>query len=575
MLDRELKPVEIDPRFQFELEARRAVLPPPVCGTGGYFIEEVEMRDGIMLITKVIVPDTGDQWPTLFMRTPYPMFWAMAATTDIALVEQGYCVVIQSCRGTNGSGGLYEPFENERDDGIDGLQWLAKQSWHDGNIATYGMSYMCYTQWIVANHLPPEVKTMYLDCFGIDRYSQVYMNGMFRHDIYTSWALTNCEVEFDDLDETYEEALTIRPHNIMDERLVGKKLPFYQNQISQIARSDPYWKDGFWEVLRHIPAKINVPVCIAEGWLDHNVEGVMVGIKGLRPEIRKQSKVMIGPWDHSGSFPGELEYPDAKKHGPVHVALMVEWFDRMLKGKDKDEPITSEVYVLGEGAWHTIDTWPPETETVAYYLGDGGALATSPTESSSISYEYDPDNPVKTVGGNALMAWMGGLGDTDRGPQLQPDYSERDDVLTFKSDSLDEAMTLMGGVEVYLEVATTAPDTSFMVKLSEEFADGRTLNIVDGASSILLRNESESLLDYTPNERVVLKIRLWDTAWQVQKGSRLRLDVTSSNFPMYHIHPNRAGVWSTYEDWDKAEQTVYFGSENSAVYLPVWKGEKA
>ena len=571
MINKELQPLEVNTYYEDDLSERRVSMPQPICGVGGYFTEEVEMRDGIKLITYVCVPDSGEKWPTLFTRSPYPFYCDMELTMMIPFVEQGYCVVIQSCRGTNGSGGVYEPFKNERKDGIDALQWLVKQPWHNGNIGLYGSSYMCYTQWIVADHLPPEVKTMYLDCFGIDRYSQMYMNGMFRHDIYTSWALTNCQIEIDDMDEVYEAALQMRPHNMMDEKLLGKKLPFYQDFISKTTRSDPYWKDSFWGVLRNVPAKVNVPVCIAEGWNDHNVEGVMVGIKGLRPEIREKSVIAIGPWDHFGMLPGVLEFPDAMKHGHNHVKLMIDWLDRMLKGKGTDTPLTSEVYVLGEGAWHELTTWPPETKQVAYYLGGGGTLTGAPAKSGSETYEYDPEKPVATVGGNALLAWMGGLGDADRGQHLQPDYADRDDVLIFKSGPLSETMTIMGGVEVWLEVSTSAPDTAFMAKLSEEFEDGRTLNIVDGTSSILLRNESETILDYIPGEKVVLKIRLWDTAWQVQKGSRLRLDVTSSNFPMYHIHPNRTGIWSTHEEWDKANQTVYFGSENSAVYLPIWK----
>jgi putative CocE/NonD family hydrolase len=357
----------------------------------------------------------------------------------------------------------------------------------------------------------------------------------------------------------------------MDEKLLGKKIPFYQDYIAKTERNDPYWKNSFWEILRNVPAKINVPVCIAEGWNDHNVEGVMVGVKGLRPEIREQSMIAIGAWDHFGMLPGELEYPDAMKHGHQHVKLMFGWLERMLKGKGKDSPPVSEVYVLGEGKWHDLTGWPPKTEKVAYYPGSGKTFMAVPANAGRETYLYDPENPVATVGGNALLAWMGGLGDADHGPMLQPDYADRNDVLMFKSEPLNETLTIMGGVEVFLEVSTSAPDTAFMVKLNEEFADGRTINIVDGASSILLRNESEKILDYSPGEKVVLKIRLWDVAWQVQKGSRLRFDVTSSNFPMYHIHSNRAGIWSAQEGWDKAEQTVFFGNDSSVVYLPVWK----
>ena len=565
-----LKTVEIDPMFVGMMEERQEALPQAICDVGGYFIEEVEMRDGIKLITKIIVPDQGEKWPTLYTRSPYNMVFQMEPTVMLPFVRQGYCVVIQSCRGNNGSGGVYEPFQNERNDGIDSLKWLVKQPFHNGNIGTYGVSYNCYTQWIVADSLPPEVKTMFLESFGIDRYAQMYMNGMFRHDIYTSWALSQVQMDnMGDVDETYKKALHIRPHNTVDEKLFGKKLPFYQDFISKTTRSDSYWKDSFWEILRRIPEKIDRPVCIVEGWNDHNVHGVMVGIRGLRPEIRERSRIVLGPWDHIGQIAGVIECPDSDKYGASHSKLMLEWFDRMLKGKGIETPFKSEVYVLGESRWHDIEAWPPDTQKIAFFPGSNGVLSTAAPENGSYTYEYDPSNPVDTVGGSALLSWMGG--GIDNGPQLQPDYSDRSDVLTFITDPMKESITLAGSTEVVLEVSSTAPDTAFMVKLSEIFNDGRVINIVDGASSILLRNESDTILDYKPGEKVVLKFQLWDTAWQLQKGSRLRFDITSSNFPMYHIHPNRTGVWSTHEGWDKANQTVYYGSGSSVVNLSVLK----
>ena len=308
-----------------------------------------------------------------------------------------------------------------------------------------------------------------------------------------------------------------------------------------------------------------------EGWVDHNVEGVMVGLKGLRPEIRKQSQIVLGPWNHYSRLSvDDIEYP-GDKFGPGQVQLSLAWFDRMLKGKGADKAPVSEYYTIGTGEWHTMEAWPPITEQIALYLSNEGKLMPTPTGIGNASYEYDPANPVKTVGGNQLMSWMGG-NFVPNGVHIQPDYSDRSDVLVFRSEPFAEAMTIAGSGEVLLEVSTTAPDTAFMVRLCEEFEDGRVMNLLlDGASSILLRNESDTILDYTPGEKVVLNFHLWDTAWQMKKGSRLRLVITSSNFPMYHLHPNRAGIWSTYEDWDKAKQTVYFGTENSVVHLPVLK----
>ena len=563
-----LLPIEIkNPYFQIQLDARRAAMPQPICGVGGYFIAEAEMRDGVKLITKVCVPDSGERWPCLLIRTPYDVFWGMEPINAIPFVEQGYAVAIQFCRGTCGSGGEYNPFEQERNDGIDALRWLAKQPWQDGNIGTYGSSYMAFDQWVIADSLPPEVKTMYIDSGGADWYTAVYANGMFRHDGYTGWPL-GIYGDRNDPRQNYHNALKLRPHNTMCEKLLGREIPYYRGLISSPARSDPYWEDSCWQTAWENPSKINVPICVVEGWFDHNVASVMTSVKGLRPEIRKESRLVFGPWDHIGQLPGVLEYPDGGKFGPGRILLMLGWFDRMLKGVDKDTPPISEYYAIGEGKWHTFDVWPPKTKAERFYLWAGVTLGRMPEGSGNYRYEYDPGKPpLQVVGGSDLMSWIGSNG--PHGPELQPDYTDRDDVLVFKSQPLPGALFMTGSPVVSLEVSSTAPDTSFMVRLSEEFEDGTTVNIVDGASSILLRNESETVLEYMPGEKVVLSFRMYDIAWELKKGSRLRLDVSSSNFPMYHLHPNKVGIWSAIEDWDKAEQTVYFGSERSAIYLPI------
>ena len=563
-----IKPIEISSPFsKFLSDEMREAMPPPEYEVGGYFIEEVEMRDGAKLLTKVCVPDRGERWPCLFMRTPYEAYWEMGPANAIPFIEQGYVVVIQYCRGTNGSDGEYKPFENERNDGIDAIKWLSAQPWQDGNIGTFGASYMAFNQWVISDSLPPEVKTMYIDSGGADWYAAVYANGMFRHDCYTSWPVGNFG-DKDNLEEVYRAALDTRPHNTMDERVLGRKIPYYQEFIKNTARSDLYWADSYWRSTLENPAKINVPICVVEGWFDHNVESVMAGIRRLRPEIAKQCIFMFGPWDHIGQMPDDvLEYPDGDKFGPGRSLLMLSWFDRMLKGKKNE--LVSEYYAIGEGKWHTLDFFKPDTEKVTYYIGADKTLTGSHVENGEYRYEYDPAMPLYAIGGSDLMSWIGGIGFSDRGPQLQPEYSDRFDVLVFKTCPLPDSLLIKGSPVVSLEVISSAPDTSFMVRLSEQFDDGRTVNIADSASSILLRGESETILKYTPGSKVVLTFRMCDIFWQLKKGSRLRLDISSSNFPMYHLHPNKVGIWSAIEDWDKANQVVCYGSEKSAVYLPI------
>ncbi len=544
-------------------------LPDPLNQIGGYFTEKVNMRDGVRLLTNIYVPSEGHSWPCLVMRTPYPQAIEMLTTMSLPLVQQGYVLVVQGCRGTCGSEGLWEAFDNEREDGIDTLNWVAEQVWQNGNIATFGNSYQAYTQWIIADSLPEEVKTMYIENFGVDRYRQMYMNGMFRHDIYTSWALNFCGITTDrPIGELYEEALKIKPHNQMDVELLGESLPFYQNYISKSYRSDSYWKDGIWELLRHIPARIDIPICVVAGWFDHHLDGTLLGYRSLNDEIRKKSRLVVGPWDHGSGTPGELNYPMANKFGPAKIKLALEWFDSKLKNKSESKELSSEVYIIGNNRWQTLEKWPPQSQRIIYYFTEKGELTIKPN-TGDISFTYDPSNPIKTHGGGALLAWASNIGNTPHGARLQPDYSDRNDVLAFVSNKLDAPIIIAGQIKVKLMVSSSAADTCFTIKVCEEFEDGRVFNIVDGATSILLRNGAEGKQDYLANERVELKIDMWDTAWQLSKGSRIRVYISSSNFPAYHVHSNTDKLWSSVSDSQLATQTVYFGIEESVIEIPI------
>ncbi|MBP2646273.1 MAG: putative hydrolase, CocE/NonD family [Firmicutes bacterium] len=174
----------------------------------------VEMRDGVKLYTRVFCPQGDGPWPVVVTRDPYQNGSSTAMSK--ILVRYGYAVVQQDCRGTGNSEGVWQPFLNERNDGIDNANWVAKQPWSDGNIGMFGHSYGAYVQWIVADQLPKEVKTLYLSMFGTNRHNQMYQDGMFRHDIYTSWAVTTSGIKTTEpLKELYQKALTVRPHTEM------------------------------------------------------------------------------------------------------------------------------------------------------------------------------------------------------------------------------------------------------------------------------------------------------------------------------------------------------------------------
>jgi len=534
-------------------------------------IYQVPMKDGTKLSTAVYFPRGGSNWPVLFTRNPYAQNKPLLEAVYLPLLSHGYCIVIQDCRGTGCSEGVWEPFINERDDGIDSLEWLSKQPWIDGNIATFGRSYSCFTQWIVADSLPEQVKTMFLEVYGVDRYRQVYMNGMFREDIYTSWAFANSGVKSSQTTgELYKQAIGILPAEDRDTKLLGQKLPFYQNYISEVSEDSPYWCDSIWQILKTMPEKITVPVVITDGWADHHLDGSIQGFEQLRPQVKNESKLIIGPWDHLGNTTGDLDYPDSDAFGFMNLKAHLDWFDFKLKGKGHG--IDSKVYVIGAKKWHSIGDWPPAADPQKLFLSEGQRLKEAPS-GENVSFQYNPQKPLTAPGGSALLAWITpGFTELPHGIVRQPDYTSRDDVLLFSTEPLKKPVTLLGKAKVDLFVSSSAEDTSFFVRLIEKKPDGSSYNITDGISSLSYRNNAVKPKSYSPGEKIKVSITLWDSAWQFDKGSQIELLISSSNFPMYSVHSNKKGPWAKQtKNSDIAKQTIFFGLTGSKLILPLAK----
>ncbi|WP_145048936.1 CocE/NonD family hydrolase [Paenibacillus xylanexedens] len=524
----------------------------------------VPMRDGVHLHTQVYLPNHGESWPCILVRNPYPNNQAILEASYTHFVKHGYVLVIQSCRGTGLSEGDWSPFVNEREDGIDTLDWLVKQNFQDGNIALFGQSYCSFTTWIIADSFPKEVKTVFLDLFGVDRYGQMYMNGMFRHDIYTSWAFANSGIETSsDPGKLYQEALHVIPHEQADEKLFGRKMPFYQSYISETDRNSAYWQQGLWSDLLRMPTKIDIPVFMVEGWFDHHLEGAFKGYDLLPEPVKKKSRFVVGPWDHVGNSPGERAYPDSNLLGSFRIKAALEWFDMHLKGQEYTFPPVS-YYRIGSSRWEKRDTTVNEAKPWRlYFVNDlEKKLTETPSVSSPVQYVYDPNSPIPTHGGSALLAWiMPSFNGAPHGSLSQPEYPERQDIIQFDSPVLEKGKSITGGIKVSLEVSSDVEDTAFSVKICEVFPDGRSFNIVDGITSLSYRNNSDTPMSYTPNQPVQVIIEMWPTAWEIQSGSFIRAEVSSSNFPAYHVHANAKGPWASMKEYRVATQTIYTGSD--------------
>lgn len=541
-------------------------------------IEFVPMRDGAKLHTIVTLPQEGGLWPVILCRSPYPFMLADLLEQAKFWAERGYAFVLQECRGRGRSEGEWVPFVHETEDGLDTLTWVIGQSWSNGRIGTYGSSYSGILQWGMAEHLPPEVKTMFIGFAGIERYRQLYMNGMFRHDLFTTWTIWNSGYPPLLPQETlYREALSVRPHIEMDRHLFGHTLPWYRNWVTEIGPDSPFWNTGFWAELKEAPRKTKIPVMIAEGWFDHNLNSSVISYNKLPEPVRSESCFLIGPWVHTEDVAGDLDYPNHELWVPKHRRAALQWFNHYLKGEPfENEDLRGKVqtYLIGEGRWKSWDGWIKTNSVVRYELACTQGVhhrltRRKPLAENAVSYAYDPAHPVPTKGGAALMNYLSGAPDASPPASVYQDApGTRTDVISFLSEELEEPLQISGPITTHLTVSSDAEDTSFTVCVMEQFADGTSCNIRDGITSLRFRGGRAS--SYVPHEIVEVEIELWPIIWTLRKGSRLRVDISSSNFPAYHVHPNIDGPWALREEMKIAKQTIYTGPIRSSwIEIPV------
>jgi putative CocE/NonD family hydrolase len=555
-------------------------LPAPSTEFGQEDRIRVSMRDGIGLATRVFLPAGQGPWPVILTRYPYPMAALMKALGRV-WTRHGYAFVAQECRGTNASEGVWVPWEHERDDGLDTVDWLKRQVWSNGNIGMWGRSYLSGVQWVMADQLPPEVKALVLSVNGTERYRQLYMNGMFRQDAFTSWAFANSEVKTrQDPGELYQQALYARPHLDVDVKLLGQELPWYREWISNVSREGEYWKRSVWNVLQHIPPQVHTPVLMVGGWYDHNLDGMIRAYEQFPEQTKAASRFVIGPWIHALESSGDLDYPDSDVLGTFTIKQATEWFDHQLKGQSYPYRKGGiDAYIIREGRWQVWDRGFPQTQKQAYYLRPGQEVYPSSgqltSEASStqerISYTYNPDNPVPTQGGEGLLAFSFGPTYHGAAPSSlkQAEPGSRADVITFLSAPLQMDVAIQGRIKAHLRVSSDVDDTAFTVKLMEVFPNGNAYNIRDGISSLAYRNGATQPQDYVAGEAVDIEIELWPIAWTIKQGSQIRLDISSSNFPAYHVHPNVSGPWAEQQQVRIAQQTLFIGGAQSYVEFPV------
>ena len=522
--------------------------------------EMLSCKDGVRLRTIFYRPESCKPLPVIVQRSCYPQSEASLRVHAEELCKKGFGVIIQYCRGTGGSEGVWEPNVNDRSDGLDLMHFVASLPWVDC-MGYQGASYLAFTGWIMADALPDKVRSMYLTVYGTSRHTSAYKDGLFRQDILTAWAMSNAGFP---VTADYLTSAAYRPQVEVDEALWGKRLNWYRDWITNTGAADPYWCDGFWKMLQDIPGRMKIPVFIAEGWYDHHLGSALKGYESLSDEVKAHTVLNVGPWNHSFK-PAIYGHPDQQNGFSRETLNALDWFYETLIEKKLPERKV-HAYVIGADEWKVFDRYPFEPSAEAsFYLSAEHTLSAAPAQEGTLSYTYDPENPVFSHGGESLFHTQKEIGSLK-----QPECGWRGDVLSFVSEPLAEDMTILGQTRTQLYVSTDAEDTAFTVKLMEVFENGEAYNIRGGITTLGYRNGSPERLTYTPGSIEPIEITCWDVAWQLKKGSRLRVDISSSNFPEYSVHPNKAGVWSEIKDTVPAKQTLHFGKECPArILLPL------
>ncbi|MTD55252.1 CocE/NonD family hydrolase [Amycolatopsis pithecellobii] len=560
----------------------------------------VPMRDGHTLSTDLWIPDTHPA-PTLLVRTPYgkdvPNLLANSLNTQ-ALLEAGYAVVFQDCRGTSRSGGAFTPLVNEPADGADTVDWVSRQAWCDGTVGTFGASYLGMTQWATASQTPAALKAIAPTVTTTDYYTSPFYSdgGAFSLHLVMWWSTV---VAFAGAPRSAAgvEALTEIGGLLADLDIPLASMPVGDQPV--LDRFAPWWpqlvahpvRDEYWQALSvgDHPEKVETPALHIGGWFDICVSSTARSFTAMRKtagseESRDGQRLIIGPWDHL-SYTGVYHDRQFGLSADVAAADLtgahIAFFDRWLRGRtdalDGSAPV--RIFVMGLDQWRDEQDWPlPGTRYVDYFLGGGGhantadgdgVLATGePGADATDTFVYDPADPVPTLGGRLVMpSALNAVGPVDQRP-----VEARDDVLCFSTPVLEEPVEVTGHVSLELFVSSSAMDTDFTGKLVDVFPDGRAIYLTDGMLRARYRNSLARPEPLEPGAIHQVTLDLAVTSNVFLPGHRIRVEISSSNFPRYDRNTNTGGVIAR-ESLDEAavatNQVLHGRAYPSRLILPV------
>ncbi len=437
-------------------------------------------------------------------------------------------------------------YRNSHTDGPDSLSWIANQTWCNGNIVTAGPSALGINQYFMAGANPPNLAGQFIMVATSNLHKHaIFQGGQFRKALVEGWLQDQGSAYV--LKEIFENE--------------NYSLDFWTN-----VSLDDNWQD------------VNIPAVHLGGWYDIFLQGIIDGFLGYQhlggPGARGKSKLIMGPWTHDGYIErnqGELIYP---KNSLGWWALRM--FRDMLRQYTMNKSLCFDnwpnvtYYVMGDvddtkapgNEWRFADDWPIPATQKEWYIHEGGVLSTEfPENYSSLSYIYDPLNPVPTIGGQNL--------NIQRGPFDQREIENRSDVLIFTSPLLEEPYEATGPIKARLYVASDCPDTDFTVRLTDVYPDGRSMLITDGILRMRNRNGTDHWELIESGKIYEVEVDMWSTSYIWNSSHKIRISISSSNYPRFLNNPNTADKIYGNETYNIANNTVFLDSSYpSCIILP-------
>ncbi|MFI2195041.1 CocE/NonD family hydrolase [Streptomyces coeruleorubidus] len=478
----------------------------------------VPAADGSPLITDHYFPRAQGDFPTLLVRSPYGRGLPWSPQYGLLFAEQGFHVVLQSCRGTGGSGGVFDLWRNEPADGRATVSWLREQPWFNGTLGTVGPSYLGYVQWALALDPPPELKAMVVQVGLHDPYALFHADGALRLENalvvgagmhYQHRGMAPFLRAMLRLQRRLRDVITARPLRGAYVSALGGEVPWLDDVMTHPDAKDAYWRGAS---LAESAERLRVPTALITGWHDALVDQTFEQYDRLR-QAGCETALLVGPWTHTSAL---------QQGWPEVFTESLAWLRAHLYADPSGlRPTAVRVHIGGENTWRDLDDWPPATAAGSWYPVPGGHLTQQATADSApvTAFRYDPADPTPSLGGPLLSRTAG--------PQDNGTLEARDDVLTFTSPPLTEPLDILGPVSARLSISTDTGHADVFTRLCDVDPQGRSVNICDGFGRLRTADQAPSHVT----------VPMSTTAHRFPVGHRIRWQISGGAHPRYARSP--------------------------------------